>query len=37
MALVEQRAKKGDEDTWGNAIKKFPEVVRDAVRPRGGG
>ena len=37
MAEEEQGAEEGGEDVQCNAVKQFPDGVRDSVRPRGGG
>ena len=37
MAEEEQGAEEGSEDVRCNAVKRFPDGVRDGVRPRGGG
>ena len=37
MAEEEQGAEKGGEDVWFNAVKRFPDGVRDGVGPWGGG
>ena len=36
MAEKEQGAEEGGEDVWCNAVKRFPDRVRDGVRPWGG-
>ena len=37
MAVEEQGAVEGGEDVWYNAVKRFPDGVRDGVGPWGGG
>ena len=37
MAEEEQGAEERGEDVWCNAVKRFPDGVRDGVRPWGGG
>ena len=37
VAEEEQEAEEGGEDVWCNAVKRFPDRVRDGVRPWGGG
>ena len=36
MAEEEQGPEEGDEDVWCNAVKRFPDGVRDGVGPWGG-
>ena len=37
MAEEEQAAEEGGKDVWWNAVKRFPDGVRDGVRPWSGG
>ena len=37
MAEEEQGAEEGGEDVWWNAVKGFPDGIRDCVGPWGGG